>query len=557
MEKHNKNVKITTTLDGELLKKLFAGGLSNLKQHKTEVDGLNVFPVPDGDTGTNMSMTLEGGDGAVRESGFESISDYMKAFSRGTLLGARGNSGVILSQFIKGFTNGVDGIYAVTVSEFANAFQMGVQKAYEAVLNPTEGTMLTVMKDGSEALKNHGGESFEQALKELNRTMHASLKRTPELLPVLKEAGVIDSGGAGFVYFFEGAEKTLNGETIENAEGENGNAQFGTADFSAFTADSELEFGYCTEFILRLQNAKVDPASFDKKMIVEYLEKEGDSIVAVQDEDLIKIHVHTFRPGEILNFCQQFGEFLTLKIENMSVQHNEIMAEQKQTKKETIRKRIAIVAALSGTGIQECFSGIGVDWIVEGGQTDNPSAEDFVEAFRRIEAETILVLPCNSNIVMTAEQAAKMIPDADIRVIGAKSVAEGYAALSMMNLSLSADEVVRDMEKAIKETDTGLVTTATRDVRYETLQVKKGHFIGLNGEQVLSDSADRMEAVERLLGSIEGIREKAIIVVFYGKNVPQRETEQLGQILETSYPFLEYGFIAGKQDVYDYIFAIE
>ena len=540
-----------------MLKALFAGGLSNLKQHKTEVDGLNVFPVPDGDTGTNMSMTLEGGEGAVRDTGFESVSDYMKAYSRGTLLGARGNSGVILSQFVKGFAGGVEGLCSITVAEFAKAFHMGVQKAYEAVLNPTEGTMLTVMKDGSRTLQDQNGNSFEQAIRELNRNMQVSLEHTPELLPVLKEAGVIDSGGAGFVYFFEGIENVLNGEATFHAEEKNGNTHSAAADFSAFTADSELEFGYCTEFILRLQNSKVDPASFDKNVIVEYLEKEGDSIVAVKDEDLIKIHVHTFRPGEILNFCQQFGEFLTLKIENMSVQHNEIMEAQKQTKKETIRKRIAIVAALSGDGLRECFSEIGVDRIVEGGQTNNPSAEAFLEAFRQIEAETILVLPCNSNILMTAGQAAKLLPDADIRVIHACSVAEGYAALSMMNLSLSADDVVRDMEKAIEETKTGLITTATRDVEYETICVTKGHFIGLDGEQVLSDSEDRMEAVKGLLHAIDGIREKAVIVVFYGKGVPQSETEELAQILQTEYPFLEYGFIAGEQDVYDYIFAIE
>lgn len=555
-------MKKTTHLDGEALKELFSGGLANLRLHSREVDELNVFPVPDGDTGTNMSMTLQGGVNAAAAASFINVPEFAKKLSRGTLLGARGNSGVILSQFIKGFSLELESCKTVRPSDFLRAFQKGVKKAYEAVINPTEGTMLTVMREGCEFLEEFlpAGEDpdFETIFFQLNHSMQQSLDRTPELLPVLKEAGVIDSGGAGFLFIFRGMEKALNGDPIEETAVSHPHAaSVQNVDFSAFNADSVLEFGYCTEFILQLQNSKVDIHSFDKKTIVDYLETVGDSIVAVQDEDIVKIHVHTFKPGDILNFCQQFGEYITLKIENMSVQHNEIMLEEERKTREKIKKRIAIVAAVSGKGLKEYFSEIGVDIIVDGGQTDNPSTEDFLEAFDRIEAEQIIVLPCNSNIVMAASQAAEIFTGSDVRVVKAKTIAEGYAALSMMNLSLSIEEVIRDMETAIAETATGMITTSIRDVEYDGLSVKKGHYIGLNEDQVLADSENRIEAVRELLAATEGIREKAVVVGFYGADVKEEELDALGRMLQENFPWLEYGLIGGGQEVYDYIFAIE
>lgn len=553
---------ITTQLGAEALKELLCAGAANLKLHIKEVDELNVFPVPDGDTGTNMSMTWLGGVNAVRDAGYEQVSDLGNAFARGTLLGARGNSGVILSQFVKGLSQGMEGCGELTVDVFLQAFREGVAKAYDSVLNPTEGTMLTVMREGAEALgdflEKEKDPGFEAAFCCLNRSMKTSLDKTPELLPVLKEAGVIDSGGAGFLYLFQGMEKSLKGEEIRGEESDAAHtAAFSQADFSAFHADSELEFGYCTEFILQLQNAKTDIPSFDKKVITDYLETVGDSIVAVQDKDIVKIHVHTFKPGDVLNFCQQFGEYLTLKIENMSVQHNEVLRKEEQKKKEKIRKKIAIIASLSGSGLQEYFREIGVDVIVDGGQTDNPSTEDFLEAFRQIEAEDIIILPCNSNIVMAAEQAGGIWKDARVHVVKAKTVAEAYAALSMMNLSFGVEEVIRDMESAIAETATGMITTSIRDMEYHGLQVKKGHYIGLDGDAILSDSPDRMVTAEKLLAATEGIEDKAVVVGFYGKEVPEEEPELLSQRIKEKFPWLEFGFIRGGQEVYDYIFAIE
>lgn len=551
----------TTHLDGEALKNLFLGGLANLKNNKKEVDELNVFPVPDGDTGTNMAMTLEGGVNAISDAYYESVSGFAKAFSRGSLLGARGNSGVILSQFIKGFGSGLEDRKTIGTTEFVQAFRQGVDKAYAAVINPTEGTMLTVMREGCEFLEGCIGEKkdagFEELLEQLNLCMKAALDRTPELLPVLKEAGVIDSGGAGFLYIFLGIEKTLKGEPIEeDPDGVHGMSA-GSVDFSAFNADSVLEFGYCTEFILQLQNSKVDIASFDKQQIVSFLEQVGDSIVAVEDDDLVKIHVHTFKPGDVLNYCQQFGEYITLKIENMSVQHNEIMLEEERKTKEKIRKPIAIVASLTGKGLQNYFREIGVDVIVNGGQTENPSTEDFLKAFEQIEADHIIILPCNSNILMAASQAAELYKGAKVHVVKAKTVAEGYAALSMMNLGLSVDEVIRDMDTAIEETETGMITTSIRDVEYEKISVKKGQYIGLNGESVLSASDGRIDAARTLLAATKGIRDKVVVVVFYGAGVSADELADMEQMIKSDFPWLEYGFIDGGQEVYDYIFAVE
>ena len=558
-----------THLDGEALKEALVSGLINLRNHKGEVDSLNVFPVPDGDTGTNMVMTMEGGIQVIAQDYQERVEDLLKKFARGVLLGARGNSGVILSQFFKGFALGAEGKKTLTTSEFSTAFGRGVEKAYESVITPTEGTMLTVMREGFEVIRDLSVTDFAELFAALMDEMRASLARTPDLLAVLKEAGVIDSGGAGFVYVFEGMEKALLGEALDDAGagGLAGGAGFGAGhapakiDPAAFNADSELEYGYCTEFILQLQNAKVDIAAFDINTIIGYLESVGDSIVAVKDDDLVKVHVHSFKPGDILNYCQQFGEYISLKIENMSLQHNETLIVKGEEKPEMIRKETAIIACVSGRGLEKYFREIGADVIVKGGQTSNPSTEDFVEAFHRIDAQTIIILPCNSNIVMAAEQAAKVyggdVPGVRIEVVKAKSVAEGYSALSMIDSSQSADRIISDMNGAIENVSTGLITKAIRDVDYTELAVKEGDYIGLDGDEVLSDSPNLIEACRGLLEKTAGIEDKAVVAVFYGKSVDQEVRDAFEKMITEHFPWLEYGFIDGGQDVYDFILAIE
>ncbi len=549
---------IITHVDGEGLKEAILAGMTYLKIKKDEVDSLNVFPVPDGDTGTNMMMTLEGGASSVAGTFYESAGEMMKTFSRGVLLGARGNSGVILSQFIKGFSIGIEGKKTLKTEDFQMAFGKGVQKAYEAVMKPTEGTILTVMREGFEALQKNCPRTFEEVLSFLLNAMKKSLANTPELLPLLREAGVVDSGGAGFVHIFEGIEKFMKGETADTPEVFMDELKKQTQiPALAFNADSELELGYCTEFILQLQNVKVNILEFEVSTITNYLEQVGNSIVTVKDEDLVKVHVHTFRPGDVLNFCQQFGEFITTKIENMSVQHNETLIVKAAEKPEKIVKDTVIVACVNGEGLEQYFKEIGVDWIVKGGQTDNPSTEDFISAFENIKAKTIIVLPCNSNIFMAAEQASEIYKDAEVVVIKAMSVAEGYSALSMIDSSQSAERIIKDMEDAIKDTTTGLITTAVRDVNYPGLCVKKGHYIGLDKEHVLSDDIDRIIAIRKMLENIEGIKEKFVAVIFYGKNVPEDELKKIEDLLCSEFGWMEYGFIYGGQEIYDYIFAID
>ena len=555
-----------THFDGEALKEALVSGLLNLRNHKGEVDALNVFPVPDGDTGTNMVMTMEGGATAIANDYQERVEDLLKKFARGVLLGARGNSGVILSQFFKGFALGAEGKKTLTTSEFSAAFGRGVEKAYESVIKPTEGTMLTVMREGFEKIRDLQTADFVELFAALMKEMRESLARTPDLLDVLKEAGVIDSGGAGFVYVLEGMEMALLGEKVEGgavtaaAYGHAGHAA-AKVDPAAFNADSELEFGYCTEFILQLQNAKVNIPEFDINTIIGYLESVGDSIVAVKDDDLVKVHVHSFKPGDILNYCQQFGEYISLKIENMSLQHNETLIVKGEDKQEVIHKDTAIIACVSGRGLETYFREIGADVIVKGGQTNNPSTEDFVEAFKKIDAKTIIILPCNSNIVMAAEQAAEVASAeaADVRfeVVKAKSVAEGYSALSMIDSSQSADRIINDMKAAIENVSTGLITTAVRDVDYPDLTVKEGDYIGLDGDQVLSDSPDLIEACRGLLEKTEGIEDKAVVAVFYGQSVDQELLDAFEKMITEHFPWLEYGFINGGQEVYDFILAIE
>ncbi len=553
-----------TTIDGKGLSELLTGGLANLRKDHKRIDELNVFPVPDGDTGSNMLMTLEGGINAVANDTPDDVDALMKKFSRGALLGARGNSGVILSQFIKGFAIGCEGQKTLGIPEFRFAYKSGVERAYDAVIKPTEGTILTVMREGGEYIEAEGSNitNFQDYFSRLIKRMQESLENTPNLLPVLKEAGVIDSGGAGFIVIFEGMEKVLNGEKAEDITSDAA-ASRGGVNPEAFNADSELEFGYCTEFILQLQNRKVNINEFGIGQIVGYLETIGNSIVAVKDDDLVKVHVHTFTPGKVLNYCQNFGEYITLKIENMSIQHNEtslFKESEKADNKPDLAKRkdIAVVAVTPGAGIRSYFEEIGADICVDGGQTENPSTADFIQAFGQLDAKHIIVLPCNSNIVMAAQQAADLYDKAKVHVIKAKTIPQAYAALSMMNTTDGdIDRIVAEMESNMKGASTGLITTSIRDVDYENVSVKKGDYIGLDDERVVSDSPDKLSAVRDLLNGMEGVKDKEVLTVFFGADVDEDELGELSMMLDTEFSWMEYGFIPGGQEVYDYIFAVE
>ncbi len=434
-------------LDGVALHALFTDGYRNLKKNMTAVNDLNVFPVPDGDTGTNMVLTFGGGLQAT-PADIPHIGDYMKRLAQAVLLSARGNSGVIFSQFIHGLARGFADKATVTFGDFAHAFDCAVEDAYGAIITPTEGTILTLIREAAEFLDENADTypDIESGTAAIVEQMKRSLANTPNLLPVLKAAGVVDSGGAGLLCFVEGIYAHLCGQVIEDTPGVVDDLPTALPPAGDFGPDSVLEYGYCTEFILQLMTAKTDLAAFDLAPLTAALEEIGDSIVAVQNDGIVKIHVHTFTPEKALAIGREYGEFLTVKIENMSVQHSEVAAQPPAEK-----QPYAIVAVASGEGIKDYFTSIGATVVIDGGQTSNPSVNAFLDAFRSVNAEHILVLPNNSNILFTAEQAAKLYDKAPVHVLPTRSIVEGYSALSLMNPWCdSVEELLDDMTGGLK-----------------------------------------------------------------------------------------------------------
>lgn len=539
-------------LTGSHLSAMLLNGYRNLLRNSDLINDLNVFPVPDGDTGTNMTRTLSGGVGNAKEG--TSAGEYMKAFARGTLLSARGNSGVILSQFIHGLAEGMEGKEEISPEDFTHAMVLGQRDAYHAVMKPTEGTILTLIRQGAAFLQKNSYDSFEDCLKSLIVHLRDVLQHTPELLPVLKEAGVVDSGGAGLICIFEGMEAALRGEIIESdAAADSSLKETAPVAMGSFGPDSVLEYGYCTEFILQLMHAKCDIANFSLQPMIDYYESIGDSLVAVMDGDIVKIHVHTFTPDKVIAYARQFGEFLTFKMENMSVQHSEVV-EQKQAPKE----KYAVVAVSCGEGIDSYFKEIGVKVTVSGGQTQNPSAEDFLAAFRKANSEHIVVLPNNSNIILTARQAAELYKDSAVHVIDTKSMAEGYSALSMMDLYAdTVEELLESMTMPLEGVTTGQVTTATRDTCMNGITVKQGDHIGLANHKILSAAQTPVDAAMEMLAALEEMEDKQVLTVFYGEDLTEEELEELQSRVEEAYPLLEAGYLYGGQPVYSLIMAIE
>ena len=552
-------------VDGLLYKQLVTNGAACLRANYKIVDALNVFPVPDGDTGTNMRMTIEAGVEEISGCEETSVGAMAKRLSRGMLMGARGNSGVILSQLFRGIYKGLDGFDEVNALDLGKAFKMGVAQAYKAVMKPAEGTILTVARESAEyALKKSNkktsiNEYFELLIKEAR----ASLERTTELLPVLKDAGVVDSGGAGYIYVLEGMQKALNGEMIVDDQPA---PTIGTVKANHnFNAHSVLEYGYCTEFILQLQHAKVKIATFDETVIKDYLETIGDSIVCFKDEDIVKVHVHTKTPGEVLNFCQQWGEYITIKIENMSVQHNESEDVQAlcncpecvELRELQERKKYAVVAVASGDGLVQTFKEMGVDYIVSGGQSMNPSAEDFVKGFDLINAENIIVFPNNSNIMLTAQQAAKYYEKANILVANSKSLAQGYSALTMLDVSSGdSEQILSEINDVIKNVTTGLVTYSIRDAELDGISIHKDDYIGICNSKMVSSEKTKADALKVMLEKTD-LSEKEIITIIYGADVTEAEVEEIREYIESTYEDLEVDVIEGKQEVYSYILSIE
>ena len=541
----------TTQLDSLTFAEMLHQGAVQLGRDKKVINDLNVFPIPDGDTGDNMLMTLKAGCTAL-EGHLGTLSEVASAASSGMLLGARGNSGVILSRIFAGLAKGLKDVIVADTQSFAKAMDSAVTEAYKAVPVPVEGTIITVLREGVAGAD--ASLDMNRWFESILEAMQTSLDHTPELLQVLKDAGVVDSGGAGLLSIFRGMNDALNGNISQEEIEPTTAAPVPMVELNKFDENSTLEFGYCTEFLLRLMRSKVDLDTFDEAEIIDYLNKVGESVVAFRESTIVKVHVHTFTPGMILNEMQKYGEFLTLKIENMALQHHQ-STNQDNASFKLPPKKYGVVTVASGEGLIEAFRGIGADEVIAGGQTMNPSTQDFLEAFARINAQHILVFPNNKNIKMAADQAAEMYEKAEIHVLPSSTIGEGYYGIGYIDRdNPEVEEVIASVTEIMQSVVTGMVSTAIRDAEGE-VSVHTGDYVGYSGKQLLSDSPDRKEAAKALVERL-GAASRDVMLVFFGEEVPQNEAESLVADLQTQYKNLEIMLNNGQQPVYDYIFVL-
>ena len=544
------------------------GGTSELRANADEVNKLNVFPVPDGDTGDNMRMTIESGIAAIENLDSDDIAEVLQVFSHGMLLGARGNSGVILSQLFAGMSSALRTEHKADPVHFGEALKRGVEQAYTSVMTPTEGTILTVAREATEYAVGRINEksTIKTLFADLVKEMNASLNRTPEILAVLKEAGVVDSGGAGLYYIMDGFNRVLNGEELDSTKADSAmpiNGANNTSAISSFNADSVMEHGYCTEILLQLQNSKCDPSAFDVVPLKAFLSQIGNSIVCFKTDSIVKVHIHTMVPERVIEYCHRYGEFLNIKIENMSLQHTESddnmdNKEEKTEQKRLECKKYAIVAVSSGDGISSVFRELGVDEIVHGGQTNNPSTNDFLAAFERINAEHIFVLPNNSNIIMASEQAADMYKSSCVHVIKSKNIGAGYVALASVNFDAESwCDIESDMNSAIERVVTGYLSPSIRDANLNGVKINNGDTIGIIGKEIVSAAENRVVAAEKLVEAILKRREAYMFTVFCGKDAALDERNQLQNAISSLNCDAEVYFVDGGQDIYPYIFVAE
>lgn len=540
-------------MNGLLFKQMLESGANNLANKYAEVDALNVFPVPDGDTGTNMSLTFTAGVNDALKVNSNKVGDIAKALSKGLLMGARGNSGVITSQIFRGLYQSVKDLEEVSALQLANAFVNGSRVAYKAVMRPVEGTILTVIREASDYTLLYAADkadlTCEDVLAKLVEEAKIALDHTPELLPVLAEVGVVDSGGYGLLTILEGCLSAVRGVFIEKDE----NAATTTVVGAEMESD---EFGYCTEFIIRL-----DPnveKTFKEEKLRDKLAKIGDSLVVVQDEEIVKVHVHTLRPGDALNIGQRYGEFVKLKIENMQEQHENIIMNadnNKAKEEEKPRTKYALIAVAAGDGLSDMFKELRVDHVISGGQTMNPSTEDFVDAIKNINAEHIFIMPNNSNIVMAAQQAAVVMEDQDIHVIPAKTIPQGLCACMMFNPEMDVETNLDEMTTAVSSVKTGQVTYAIKDTTYEGLEIKAGDFMGIKEKDIIVSLPDMMEATKALLkGMLD--EDSEIVTLVAGEDTSDEQLEEITAFIEENYD-CEVDASRGNQPVYNFVIGVE
>lgn len=544
-------------INGKLFADMIIQGAQNLSNNADLVDSLNVYPVPDGDTGTNMNLTMTSGREEVENNLSKNIGELGKTFSKGLLMGARGNSGVILSQLFRGFCKNIESESEINSKLLAESFQAGVETAYKAVMKPVEGTILTVAKDAAQAAveKANNTEDCIELMEYIIVKANESLENTPNLLAVLKEVGVVDSGGKGLLCVYEGFLKALKGEKVEAKVAKIGKDEFvhDEHDFHGVINTEDIIYGYCTEMMVRFGKNK---KAFDEQEFRQDMSQFGDSLLVINDEEIVKVHVHTEHPGKVFNYGQQYGELIKLKVENMREQHREVIRKEQHTAKpkmETVET--AIITISMGEGISEIFKSMGATHIISGGQTMNPSTEDIVKVIEQSKCKRAIILPNNKNILMASEQAASIV-DAEAVVIPTKSIPQGISALFQYDVDATLEENKAQMADSVNNVKSGSLTYAVRDTKIDGVEIKKDAFMGLIEDKIVSSQSDQLTTVTELLNEMLA-EDSEILTVIIGQDAEQEVTDNMINWIEEQYPDVEVEVHEGGQPIYQYFFSVE
>lgn len=552
----------TTTIDAEVLKKLFLAGAANLEAKKEWINDLNVFPVPDGDTGTNMTLTIMSAAKEVNSLAAPTMQTLSKAISGGSLRGARGNSGVILSQLLRGFTKVVRDYDELDSIIISTAFQKAVETAYKAVMKPKEGTILTVARGMADKILDLSTEidDLEELLDKVIKYGDEVLEHTPDLLPVLKQAGVVDSGGQGLMQIMKGAYDALMGKEINYEAVASQGGPSGSSEVSAQgLKEKEIKFGYCTEFIVMLEKPYDAAKEAEFKA---YLESIGDSIVLVSDGEIVKVHVHTNHPGLAFEKGLTFGSLTRMKVDNMREEHQERVianaekAAKEQAKKDEPKKKYGFISVSAGEGLSEIFKSLGVDYIIEGGQTMNPSTEDMLNAIDKVNAENVFIFPNNSNIILAANQAQSIVEDKNIIVIPTKTIPQGISALIAYSEEASPEENTGAMTEEIANIKSGSVTYAVRDTEIDDKTIKQGDIMGIGDKTILSVGQNIQDVTKDMIEQLAG-DDAELISIYYGSDVTEEDANALAKAVEAVYPDVDVEVNYGGQPIYYYILSVE
>lgn len=551
------------TIDAKMLQKMFLAGAKGLEAKKEYINELNIFPVPDGDTGTNMTMTIMAAAKEVANLQNPTLTELGKAISSGSLRGARGNSGVIMSQIFRGFVKELKGLDIIDVTALGNGVQHAAETAYKAVMKPKEGTILTVAKAGADKsmdlLVNGDTDDIIKFCDEVAAEMEGALLQTPELLPVLKQAGVVDSGGEGLMTFIRGALDALKGKATDFTVNTGTATRVVNGSVGA-SEEEDIRFGYCTEFIIMLERGE----DVVESQLKEYLQKIGDCVVVVADDDIVKVHVHTNDPGLAIQKALTYGSLTSMKIDNMREEHQEKVIRDAQKvaesasapKKEEPRKENGFIAVAAGDGLADIFRDLGVDYVIEGGQTMNPSTDDVLSAIEQVNAENIFVLPNNGNIILAANQAKNLTEDKEVYVVPSKNIPQGIAAMISFVSGRSAAENAESMEEEMQLIKSGQVTYAVRDTNMDGKDIKQGDFMGLTDKTIVSVGSDLQGTAKELIESLLD-EDSELVSLYYGSDATKEQAEQLAEDIENTHEDVEVEVQYGGQPVYSYFISVE